>query len=135
MDNLEVTRLEGEPIIITRAKGHITAELVQETYRRIQDLRKDMPLKIYRLADYTQAETSFMDMMKILQTASQSGSQTLDPNVTIVYVSTSHWAKLATDALRQNAFRGRDIPIFTDEAEALAFIRGEIAKDASEGNA
>jgi hypothetical protein len=129
MDNLEVTRLEGEPIIITRAKGHITVELILEIYRQSDILRKDMPKKIYRISNYTQADTSFFEMMQILQKAMQQGSQTLDPNIKVVFVSTSHWAKLAADTLRQDMFRGREFPIFTSEEDALAYIRADMAAE------
>ena len=130
MENLEIFRLEDEPVIISRARGHVTLDVIQEIYRQVAELRQDMPKNIYRISNFTEADTSFSEMMQIMQTASKAGSQTLDPSVTVVYVSTSHWAKLAVDALRQNAYRGREIPIFTSEDEALAYVRSDIAAKA-----
>jgi hypothetical protein len=131
MAEISMKRLEGEPIIHVTLKGHLTIEEVTEVYRRTDEMRKDMPKHIYRIADVSEVSTSFTEMMQILkQATSHSGSTSSDYSITIVFVGTNHWAKLFTDAMRQGAFGGREIPIFESVDAAITYVRAEIAAKA-----
>jgi hypothetical protein len=128
MLDIQVFRLGEEPIIQVVLKGHLTVDGAAEVYRQVGELRKDMPKYIYRITDVSEVETSFTDMMQILKQASVRGNSTaMDPTVTVVYVGTTHWLKLFTDALRQGMFGSKELPVFLTVDEALSYVREKIA--------
>lgn len=131
MDNLTVSRLEGEPIIVAKAWGQGTVDTIVEVFRRTEELRKDMPKTIYRITDVTELQTSFTDIMQMMrEAAKRSGSSSTDPTIILVFVGTGPWVKLFTDALRQGAFGGKEIPVFDNFDKALAYVRADIAEKA-----
>lgn len=127
MTNLIVEQIGNEPIIRAKATGYVDVELLLEVYRRSDALRKNMPKHIYRITDVLEMETSFTDMAQMMrEAAKRQGSSSTDPTVTVVFVGTSHWVKLFTDAMRQGAFGGKVIPVFDNYDDALAYVRAEI---------
>jgi hypothetical protein len=128
MMNLTIEQIGNEPIIYAKADGYIDVETLLEVYRRSDELRKNMPKYIYRITELTHVESSFSEMMQVIrEAAKQNGSSSSDPTVTVVFIGTSHWVKLFTDAMRQGAFGGREIPVFENFEAALAYVRADIA--------
>lgn len=131
MAEYTVVRIPNEPIIHATVRGYLTLEDVLDVYKRSDELRKDMPQKIYRITDVIDVQTTFTEMMQILkQATSHGGSSSIDPSITVVFVGNNHWVQLFTDALRQGAFGSKQIPVFPSLDEAFAYVRAEIAAEA-----
>lgn len=128
MAEYTVERIPNEPIIHVTIRGHLNLDDVLDIYQRSDELRKEMPKKIYRITDVIDIQTSFGEMMQILKQATMhGGSSSVDPNITVVFVGNNHWVKLFTDAMRQGAFAGKEIPVFETYDEALNYVRADIA--------
>src|SRR5688572_21236773 len=112
MAEYTVERIPNEPIIHVTIRGHLSIDDVLDIYQRSDELRKDMPKKIYRITDVIDIQTSFAEMMQILkQATTRGGSSSVDPNINVVFVGNNHWVKLFTDAMRQGAFGAKEIPV------------------------
>lgn len=134
MANVHVEQVGDEPIIHANLTGFVTVEDMVEVFQRTAELRVNMPKNIYRITEVTDVESSFTDMMGLIKEATKrGGSSSTDPTITVVFVGTSHWVKLFTDALRQGAFGGKIIPVFEKYEDALAYVRSDIASKAAEG--
>ncbi|MBA3872291.1 MAG: hypothetical protein H0X30_24375 [Anaerolineae bacterium] len=119
----------NEPILIATATGLIAADDFKMMFDTVAKMIDGLDGKIYRIADYTAADSSFMDIIKTVKVVStQSAGSTADPRIQTVYVGTSQWISLARTALQQPQFGGIMVPTFHDLADALVFARKEIAK-------
>jgi hypothetical protein len=133
MAAITVQRIGDEPIIHAKITGYVDLDVLLEVYARTAELRKDMPRYIYRITEVSDVQSSFSEMMEVIkQAAMRGGSSSTDPTVTVVFIGTSHWVKLFTDALRQGAFGGKQIPVFESYDAALSYVRSDIAAKASE---
>jgi len=118
-----------EPILIATATGLISADDFKMMFETVAHMIDGIDGKIYRIADYTAADSSFMDIIKTVKIAStHAAGSTADPRIQTVYVGTSQWISLARTALQQPQFGGIMIPTFHDLADALVYARNEIAK-------
>jgi hypothetical protein len=123
--------LPDEPILIATASGLITADDFSGMYEQVAAMIEGRKDKIYRIADYTAADSSFMDILKAVKLAStHAAGSSSDPRIQTVYVGTSQWISLARTALQQPQFGGIMIPTFIDLDDALDYARREIAKAA-----
>ncbi|MEP6988953.1 MAG: hypothetical protein ABI970_25345 [Chloroflexota bacterium] len=119
----------NEPILIATATGLIAADDFKMMFDTVAKMIDGIDGKIYRIADYTAADSSFIDIIKTVKVAStQSAGSTADPRIQTVYVGTSQWISLARTALQQPQFGGIMVPTFHDLTDALVFARKEIAK-------
>ena len=133
MANIQVQQIGNEPIIHAKITGFVDIDVLLEVYQRTAELRQNMPKNIYRITEVTDVESSFSEMMEVIrEAAKRGGSSSTDPTVTVVFIGTSHWVKLFTDALRQGAFGGRQIPVFEDFDSAISYVRSDIAAKADE---
>jgi hypothetical protein len=126
-----ISRLPGEPIIIFQPSDNDPAPS-QETFARTAALMDEIGTeKVYRIIDLTevQANVRFGDMVQVMaqETSGAAGSAS-DPRMRDVMVSTSDLLKLAAKSMGQQQYLGREIPLFPSVDEALAYIRGELAK-------
>jgi hypothetical protein len=123
--------LPEEPILIETATGLITSDDFGGMYEQVAAMIEGREDKIYRIADYTAADSSFMDILKAVKLASNhAAGSSSDPRIQTVYVGTSQWISLARTALQQPQFGGIMIPTFVDLDDALVYARREIAKAA-----
>jgi hypothetical protein len=123
----------NEPILIATGSGLISAADFQGMYVQVAAMIDGMDGKIYRIADYTTADSSFMDILKAVKLAStQAAGSSSDPRIQTIYVGTSQWIAFARTALQQPQFGGIMIPTFHDLTDALTFARIEIAKAQTE---
>ncbi len=121
--------LPDEPILIATAAGSISADDFKGMYEQVAAMIEGRQEKIYRIADYTAADSSFMDILKAVKLASNhAAGSSSDPRIQTVYVGTSQWIALARTALQQPQFGGIMIPTFDNLDDALTFARREIAK-------
>lgn len=121
--------LPNEPILIATAAGLITADDFKDMYEQVAAMIEGHEEKIYRIADYTAAESSFLDIIKAVKLAStHAAGSSADPRIQTIYVGTSKWISLARTALQQPQFGGIMVPTFVDLDDALDYARREIAK-------
>jgi hypothetical protein len=133
MATTQVQQIGNEPIVHAKITGFVDIDVLLEVYRRTAELRANMPKYIYRITEVTDVESSFTEMMELIrEAAKRGGSSSTDPTVTVVFIGTSHWVKLFTDAMRQGAFGGKQIPVFEDFESALAYVCSDIAAKAAE---
>ena len=123
--------LPDEPILIATATGLITSDDFGGMYEQVAAMIEGREDKIYRIADYKAADSSFMDILKAVKLAStHAAGSSSDPRIQTVYVGTSQWISLARTALQQPQFGGIMIPTFVDLDDALDYARREIAQAA-----
>ncbi len=119
----------NEPILIATANGLITADDFKMMFDKVAAMIDGIDGKVYRIADYTAADSSFMDIIKTVKVAStHAAGSTADPRIQTIYVGTSQWISLARTALQQPQFGGIMIPTFHDVTDALIFARKKIIK-------
>ncbi|MBI1281699.1 MAG: hypothetical protein GC179_26470 [Anaerolineaceae bacterium] len=132
----QIEWLPNEPILIATASGLISVDDFKGMYEQVASMIEGRHEKIYRIADYTNADSSFMDILKAVKLASNNApGSSSDPRIQTVYVGTSQWISLARTALQQPQFGGIMIPTFVDLDDALVFARREIAKAAETASA
>ena len=124
----QIEWLPDEPILIVTASGLITAADFSSMYARVATMIDGRTGKIYRIADYTNADSSFMDVIKAVKAAGNSAGSSADPRLQTVYVGTSQWISFARTALQQPQFGGIMIPTFFELQEGIDYARRELAK-------
>lgn len=128
-----VRRVPDEPIVIATMTGTVTLADTEKVFRRTDELRADMPPRIYRITDVTQATSTVAEIIRIVKAAADvKSSHTADPTLTVVFVGISQWSKLFTDAMGQDDFGMVDIPIFDTVDDALVYVRRRINDDATD---
>lgn len=122
---IRLDRKPNEPILIATMSGDVTREEIQHMFQKSAELAAEIEESVlYRITDMRSAETSFPELLRILQSLApgQPGSSS-DPRFKPVLVGQNHWTKFAADALRQQQFGGVELPIFNSLAEALHYIQ------------
>ena len=122
-----VERLEGEPILIATLTGYVDYEDIKNVYIFSNELINDEDKKIYRITDTRTADSSFSEMIKSIQRATQElpGSAT-DKRIQVVFVGTTSWIQFYRNALQK---RGIEIAAFLEMERALEAVRLMIAND------
>lgn len=64
-----VEKLPGEPIILVTVDGHLNVEIAREIYGKIAEIAKTIEGPIFRIMDVRQQETTFIEMMGIIEKA------------------------------------------------------------------
>lgn len=119
-----VQRLAGEPIVVATLSGYITVGDILTVYEETARLTEDVIGNIYRITNVLQADSSFGEIMSIIREASRGGrGSTTDPNITAIFVGTSHWLDFARQALSQPQFGGLHLAMFTELSDALEHAR------------
>ena len=125
-------RIEQEPIILIRmiAPLHPVDDLA-ELYRQTDALAAEIPGKIYRLMDWTQAQLTFDLIQELLDIQRRSAASTApkSPRVKNHYIVADEMGHLLIESLRQNQYGGLDVTIFSSEDEALQQIRQAIGNE------
>ena len=126
----QIEWMANEPIILATASGLITSSDFQLMYEQVAAMIDGQEGKFFRIADYTAAESSFIDIMKAVKLASTNApGSSADPRIQTIYVGTSQWIGLARTALQQPQFGGLAIPTFIEVEDALTYVRREISKE------
>ncbi len=121
---VSVQRLPDEPIIVATLVGEITLEDVKEVYKTTHELIGDEPGIFHRITDTTQATSNFMDMLQMIQVATQSmPSSTQAANIRVTFVGTTHWINFLRNAFQK---RGVTMGAFEEMDDALAAVRLQI---------
>ncbi len=122
-----VKRLPNEPILIATFTGYITIDDIKEMYHASAALIGDETRVIHRISDTRAATTNFLEMIKIVQTATQDTTfSSMDQHIQVTYVGTSTWINFARDIF---AKRGVPMAAFEDIESALESVRFRIAAE------
>lgn len=124
--------LPDEPIIITVAKGHLVVQDFAEMFADSRKLLSGMPGPIYRISDFREASSSFMDLIRMAQIASKGDEGTTsDPRIKAVLVGTNQWVNLARTIVEQPQYSAMRFPAFETLDAALAYARDQLAAPTS----
>lgn len=122
--------LPDEPILVVRGSNMLTADAFRQMFAQVNEQVKSISGRVYRIADYSQATSSFMDIMQAVKIASSgAGGTTSDPRIQSIYVGTSQWISLARTALQQPHFGGIQVPTFHTMEDALTYARMQLAQE------
>lgn len=127
-----VEKLPDRQIIIFHYDGIVRIEDALGVFKDTEAFKNEVgEERVYRVSDFTNAESTFTEIMKMLQAATQQAGGTADPNVTVVFVGSTAWARLYKDAMAQQQRGGKQIPMLTTVQEALDFIEVRRQENAS----
>ena len=117
--------VEESPILIMNATGHFTVQDAREMFIHSAEFKKKLGGHMYRISDFSVAESTFTEVLGILRLASNSDmpGSTADPDVTVILVGDNKWAKMAAELLKQPQFHALNIPIFDTQQEAIQYAR------------
>ena len=87
---ITVQRLPDEPFIVANCSGFLTREDFVGMFTQVNEMVQTMEGLVFRIADYRQAESSFMDILKTVQEATKGmPGSTADPRIQTIWVGTS----------------------------------------------
>jgi hypothetical protein len=117
--------VDESPILIMNAEGHFSIQDAREMFVRSAEFKKEIGGHMYRISDFSAAESTFTEVLGILRLASNMDlpGSTADPDVSVIVVGDNKWAKMATELLKQPQFHGLNIPIFDTQQEAIQYAR------------
>ncbi len=120
--------LPNEPIIITTASGKLSAQDFADMFARSRKLLQGMAGPIYRISDFREATSSFMDLLRMAQIASKGDEGTTsDPRIKAVLVGTNQWVNLARTIVAQPQYAAMNFPTFETFEEALQYARAQLS--------
>ncbi len=120
--------LSDDPtILVATCTGFLTIEDFKDLFAQVAEMIDGVEGQIYRIADYRQADSTFVDIMKTVQASQNLVGSAADPRIKTIYVGTSHWIGLARTAY-QHQLQGLQIPAFESVEDAMTYIYLEIAK-------
>ncbi len=100
-------------------------------FEQVAEMIEGIDGQIFRISDYRQAESSFVDIIKTVQeTLKLTAGSAADPRVKTIYIGTSRWIGLARTAY-QHQPGGLQIPTFHTVEDALTYIRLQCTKSDS----
>lgn len=124
--------LPDEPIILTVAKGRLVVQDFAEMFAASRKLLIGMPAPIYRISDFREASSSFMDLIRMAQIASKGeDGTTSDPRIKAVLVGTNQWVNLARTIVEQPQYAAMRFPTFETVDAALAYARSQLTSTAA----
>jgi len=123
-----VELLPDEPIVLTYAKGMLTvrdfAEMFETSRKRLQGMQGP----IYRISDFREASSSFIDLIRMAQLASKGGEGTTsDPRIKVVLIGTNQWVSLARTIFEQPQYSNIRFPTFETMEEGLHYARTQLS--------
>lgn len=122
---ITVIRLPNEPILLATYVGHITADDVVGMYRDCAALIAGESGDFHRVSDTRAATSDFMEMLKVVQTATQeAAASSTDTRIHVTYVGTTSWINFTREVF---AKRGVLTAAFEDLETALESVRIRIA--------
>jgi hypothetical protein len=120
--------LPNEPIVLTHAKGMLTVHDFAEMFAVSRRLLHGKQGTIYRISDFREASSSFMDLLRMAQLASKGNEgTTTDPRIKAVLVGTNQWVSLARTIFEQPQYSSIRFPTFETMEEALDYARSQLS--------
>ena len=125
--------LPNEPIMIATAQGMVTVQDFADMFVESSRMLEGIEHTIYRISDFREATTSFMDLIKMSQMASKgSEGSTTDTRIKVILVGSSHWVSLARTIFEQPQYSAMRLPTLETIDDALLYVRTQLAKQADE---
>ena len=125
--------LPDEPILTTHAKGMLVVQDFAEMFAKSRKLLDGIPGPIYRISDFREASSSFMDLLRMAQIASKGGEGTTsDPRIKAVLVGTNQWVSLARTIFEQPQYSAMRFPTFETMEEALRYARTQLSAQSAD---
>jgi len=120
---------DTDPVVIFTYDGELTREIFREVLEDNVRYIKEIGEPIYIIADARRLETTFVDMLKIMQEAQQEGEgRAQDDSIRmLIFVGSSSFARMYRDTMtrRGTAF---GITIFEDMDDAIETVRVDIER-------
>ena len=124
-----VRKLDAENIIVVTNNIKITVEAVEENRAAVRAFIQDMQGPIVLVIDYREAETSFNDILEMIQ-RNQAGSRAdLNERVFSIFVGTDKFLHMYRESMGLPQFGGNQVPCFSDIDVALAAARLYIERE------
>lgn len=121
--------LPDMPVIIATLTDHITHADALEIYQRSAEIMGDSPQKVFRIANVLEATSTFHEMLRIIQEASQGQpGSTTDPRVETIFVGNNEWVEMMRNAMQLQQFGAKCLPMFYSEQDALEYISMELER-------
>ncbi|MBI1259984.1 MAG: hypothetical protein GC204_21150 [Chloroflexi bacterium] len=118
---------ESVPAILATCTGYLTVADFTEMFRQVDILIKNVEGQIFRIADYTYAESSFAEIMRTVQESNKGMAGSAgDPRIKTIYVGTTQWISLARTAFQRQG--NLQIPAFHSVEDALTYIHLELER-------
>lgn len=116
-----------EPIVVFTYAGKLTIELFKNVIADNARYIKEIGEPIYIICDVTDLETSFIDMLHIMQEAAKDGDGSAnDENIKmLVFVGTNAFANMYRNTM-QNRGTSFGMSMFQDMDIAIEAIRNQI---------
>lgn len=130
-----VELLPNESIVVTTATGKLSVQDFADMFAHSRKLLQGMSGPIYRISDFREATSSFMDLLQMTQLASKGDEGTTsDRRIKAVLVGTNQWVSLARSIFAQPQYSAMRFPTFETLEEALHYTRAQLAGDANTFN-
>jgi len=118
-----VERLPDTSIILASYGGKVTLDDALKVFSESAAYMQEIDGHAYRISDFTYAASDFAEVMKILKVATQKGEgYTNDPNISVIFVGKTTWARLYKNAMSQSQYGGVHIPMVQTLEDAFEFI-------------
>lgn len=118
--------LPNEPILIAVGKGLLSVQDFADMFEESRKLLEGMEGPIYRISDFREASSSFMDLIRMSQMASKGGAgTTTDPRIKAILVGTNQWVSLARTIFEQPQYSAMRLPTLENMEDALTYTRAQ----------
>jgi len=121
------------PIVVVHFSGELNGDVYFKTALKVADLVRDIPGKVYRITDCSNARLSLLDMLDMVAHMTRGWQGTAsDPRIISLMVLSGGNSSLAAQYLNRTWEGWRQIRVFPTMAEALACARGPISWETEE---
>lgn len=121
---------DEEPIVVFTYYGMLTVEIFREVIQANARFVREIGEPIYIIADVRQLETTLLDMIQVMQEATQEGEGSAkDENIKmLIFVGSSAFAKMYRDTMqKRKAVFG--MTMFEDMDQAIEAARFDKTKN------
>ncbi len=119
--------LPDELILIATGTGVLTVQDFADMFEASASLLDGVEEIVYRVSDFRQATSSFMDHIRMSQLASKGGvGTTTDPRIKAILVGTNQWVSLARTIFEQPQYSSMRLPTLENLEDALDYARAQL---------
>lgn len=120
--------LPNEPILIATGTGLLTVQDFAELFEQSRKLLAGQEGPFYRISDFREASSSFMDLIRMSQMASKgTEGSTTDPRIKAILVGTNQWVSLARTIFEQPQYSAMRLPTLENVEDALTYARAQFS--------
>lgn len=128
---VEVTLLDGEPIIHCVVTGDVVADDIAAMFAQCAAIADTLPGRVYRLTEVRDPRVDFFEVMLILRNmaATDAPGAPTDPRFYGVLVGSDEMTRLIADGSQQTQFGSLNFPLFDSVEAGFAHLRARILED------